>query len=427
MSQVADNRYLRPDGSHRVVITGTGVISPVGHSVDESMTGLLEGRSGIRFMPEWGHIADLQTRIGGTVEGIDLQKHYHRRVRRTKGRVALLALHATEQAVAQAGLSDETIKSGRAGVAYGSTSGSSIELEKFSLPLILEKSMRGLESNAYLRIMAHTCATNLAHHYSVRGRVVPTCSACTSGSQAIGSGYELIRSGVQDVMICGGAEEMHYTTAVTFDLLMAASVHFNETPEESPRPFDAKRDGLVVGEGAATLVLESLAHAKARGAEILGEVLGYASNCDGVHFTAPDPSGMAQVMQLSLRDAGLSPADVDYVNAHATGTPVGDTAESQATFAVFERPVPISSMKGYVGHTLGACGAMEAAWSLEMLRRQLLVPTRNLGDVDSSCAALDYVREVRREVPLRRVMSNNFAFGGINTSMVLGPSPVEEA
>jgi 3-oxoacyl-[acyl-carrier-protein] synthase II len=338
------------------------------------------------------------------------------------GRVALLALHATEQATAQAGLEAELLSSGRTGIAYGSTSGSSIELEAFSRPLMNTNSMRGLESNAYLRIMAHTCAANLASHFRVRGRVQPTCSACTSGSQAVGVGYEVIKRGTADVMICGGAEEMHYTTAVTFDLLMATSVHFNDTPEASPRPFDRGRDGLIVGEAAATLVLEELEHAKKRGATIHAEVLGYASNCDGGHITQPDPEGMRRVMMLSLEDAGVSPDQIDYVNAHATGTPIGDVAEARATWSVFERAVPISSQKGHVGHTLGACGTLEAIWTVEMMRRGFFAPTRNLTEVDPECPALDFVQEIR-EAKAKIAMSNNFAFGGVNTSIVLGLAP----
>ncbi len=400
------------------MITGSGVITPIGASVPESLESLKAGRGGVRFMPEFDHVKDLHGRLGAPVEGVDLLKHYDRKVRRTMGRVALLALHATEQAVAEAGLDPPLLTSGRAGVAYGSTSGSSSELEGFSGPLLLEGSMRGLKSNAFLRFMAHTCAANLAKHYAITGRVASTCTACTSGAQAIGEGYELVRAGIQDVMICGGAEELHYITAVTFDLLMATSIHFNAAPDESPRPFDERRDGLVVGEAAGTLVLEELDHARARGASVLGEVLGYASCCDGGHMTAPDPAGMRAVMELSLADAGIAAEDVGYVNAHGTGTPVGDLAESRATYEVFGGGVPVSSLKGFVGHTLGACGAIEAAWSLGALTRGFLPAGKNLDRVDPACAPLDYLRECRATTE-RVFVSNNFAFGGINTSLVI--------
>lgn len=405
-----------------MVVTGTGVLSPIGNSVEASIAALRAGMSGVRFMPAWDVIGDLKGRIGATVEGIDFKTHFDRRQRRTMGRVAMLAVHATQQAVAEAGLDPETLAGPRTAVAFGSTHGSGSEADAFSEPLALHKSMRGLESNAFFRFMSHTVAVNVAHFYKVQGRVVPTCTACTSGSQAIGTGLELIRSGVADVVLTGGAEEMHYKTQVTFDLLMAASTRYNDRPTASPRPFDADRDGLVLGEGAGALVLESLEHAEARGATILAEVLGYGSNCDGSHLTMPSQDGMERVMRLSLEDAGLGPEAIDYVNAHGTGTEAGDIAESQATRTVFGRAVPISTQKGYVGHTVGACGAIEAAWTIAMMRGGFVVPNKNLEVLDPRCGALDYVREVRA-ASLRCVMSNNFAFGGINTSLVFGPPP----
>lgn len=406
----------------RVVVTGMGVLSPIGNSVADSIASLREGRSGVRFMPEWDFVADLQGRLGATVDGLDFKQIFDRRQRRTMGRVAQLAVHAAQHAVEEAGLGAEVLSSPRTAVAFGSTHGSGSEADAFGEPLAMHRSMRGLESNAFFRFMSHTVAVNVAHFFKVRGRVVPTCTACTSGSQAIGTGYELIRAGVADVALAGGAEEMHYKTAVTFDLLMAASTRYNDRPGESPRPFDTGRDGLVLGEGAGALVLESLEHARARGATVLAEVLGYGSNCDGSHLTVPSQDGMERVMRLALADAEVDAGAIDYVNAHGTGTDVGDVAESQATRAVFERAVTISTQKGYVGHTVGACGALEAAWSIAMMRGGFVVPNRNLVDLDPRCAELDYVREVR-EARLRRVMTNNFAFGGINTSLVLGPAP----
>ncbi len=410
----------------RVVVTGIGVTTPIGHDVASSTASLRAGRHGIRKMPEWDAIEDMHGRLGSTVDGLDLMAHYPRKRRRTMGKVALLAVHATEEAVTQSGLTDEQLKSHRTGVAFGSTSGSGSETEAFSKPLALTQSMQGLESNAYFRLMTHTCAVNVGQFFGVRGRIASTCTACTSGSMGIGTGYELIRDGIQDVVLAGGAEEMHYMTAVTFDLLMATSHKYNDRPDESPRPFDSARDGLVIGEGAGAFVLESLEHASARGAEPLAELLGYASNCDGAHLTAPRKEGMQRVMELSLADAGIGPDLIDYVCAHGTGTEIGDIAESQATEAVFgkkrEGSPAVASLKGYVGHTLGACGAIEAAWCVSMMREGFLAPNRNLVDVDPRCGVLDYVREVR-DVRPRFVMNNNFAFGGINTSMVLGPPP----
>jgi len=335
------------------------------------------------------------------------------------GRVALLATYATAQALAMSGLEAERLGGGTVGLAYGSTSGSSEALAEFCKTLLLNMSMRGLQSTSFLKFMAHTCAANLAQFFGVRGRIIPVNSACTSGAQAIGFAYESIKFGQQDVMIAGGSDEMHYTTAVTFDLMYATSANFNDRPDLSPRPFDVRRDGLVVGEGAGTLVLEDREHALARGATILGEIHGFGTNCDGIHMTAPSEPGMRAAMQLALRDAGVGPADIDYINAHGTATDIGDIAEATATLAVFARPVPISSSKSFTGHTMGACGAIESAFCVAMLRDGFLAPTRNLEQVDPRCEGLDYIRELRRVSP-RTIMTNNFAFGGVNTSLILG-------
>ncbi len=402
----------------RVVITGFGVNSPIGNSDSEILESLRTQRHGIRRMPEWDHIPDLQTRIGGMVSGLDLMAYYPRRKRRTMGIVGLYAMHSAEQALAASGISPEMLATGRAGVAYGSTTGSSRALEEFCGPLFTQFTMRGLDGSAYLKFMTHTCAANLASTFGVKGRVLPVISACTSGSQSIGVAYEQIKFGRQDVMIAGGAEEMHYATAVTFDLLMATSIRYNDTPHLSPRPFDSARDGLVVGEGAGTVILEALEHAEARGAKILAEIVGFGTNCDGLHITAPSEDGMRGAMELALEDAHASASDVDYVNAHGTGTEIGDIAESQATHAVFKREVPISTMKGYTGHTLGACGAMEVAFCLIMMREGFLAANRNLVDVDPRCAKLGYLRENAAIAP-RLIMTNNFAFGGVNTSLLL--------
>jgi 3-oxoacyl-[acyl-carrier-protein] synthase II len=268
--------------------------------------------------------------------------------------------------------------------------------------------------------MSHTTTANLAGLYGIRGRVISTCAACVSASQAVGAGYEAISVGAQKVMLCGGSEELHWVPAGVFDILFATSHRYNDRPHLSPRPFDVGRDGLVIAEGAGTVVLEELEHAKKRGAHIHAEVLGYGTNCDGSHLTAPSSDGMADAMRLALRDAGLGPQDIQYVNAHATATQIGDVSESHATRAVLGENVPISSTKGFTGHTLGACGTIEVAFCIAMMRDEFLAPTRNLSDLDPECAYLDYVTDEPRHQKVDRVMTNNFAFGGINTSLVLG-------
>lgn len=407
----------------RVVVTGIGLATPIGHDLDAASRSLRTGRSGVRRMPQWDAIGALQTRLAGRIDDLELTGRWPRKKVRSMGRVALLATHASEQAVQDAGLTAEELTSGAVGLAHGSTHGSSHELEAFARRVFTSQSLAGVESTGYLKYMSHTTAANLALFFGIKGRVVPTCAACVSSSLAVGTGYELVRSGLAEVMICGGAEELHYMHAAVFDVLFATSTRFNDRPAESPRPFDRQRDGLVVGEGAATLVLEPLERARARGARIHCEILGYGSNCDGTHVTSPSVEGMAGAMRLALADARLAPARVQYVNAHATATVVGDACESRATLEVLGPDVAVSSTKGLTGHTLGACGAMELAFTVAMMRDGFLAPTTNLEEPGPDCAPLDYVRNGPRQARVDVAMSNNFAFGGLNTSLVIGRAP----
>jgi 3-oxoacyl-[acyl-carrier-protein] synthase II len=400
-----------------VVITGVGIASPIGNSLDAVSLALREGRHGIATQPDWSAYGNLATRLAAPVRDLAFST-YERRTTRTMGRVALLSAHASDQAVADAGLTPEELVSGNVGLAYGSTHGSSSELERFCRELFRNESLKGLPSTAYPKFMSHTCAANLALHYGITGRIITTCSACVSSSQAIGYGYEAVKYGFQDAMICGGAEELHFTHAGVFDIMYATSSSYNDRPELSPRPFDARRDGLVIGEGAATVVLESYDAAAARGAHVYAEVIGYGTNCDGRHMTNPSAEGMARAMRLCLKDAGASVDAIDYVNAHGTATEFGDIAESAASLQVLGDRIPFSSTKGYTGHTLGACGSIEAAFCLAMMRDGFLAANRNLDEVDPRCAPLDYVRGGPRQTRPRTIMTNNFAFGGINTSLI---------
>jgi 3-oxoacyl-[acyl-carrier-protein] synthase II len=360
----------------------------------------------------------LRTRLAAPIEGFTVPDHYPRKKIRTMGRVSLLATRATELALDDAGLlGSPSIADGATGLAYGSTSGSPPAMEVYARTFYTSRSVKGIAATDYPQFMSHTCVANLALFFGIRGRIVPTCSACTAGSQGIGYGYEAIRLGRQDLMIAGGAEELHPVNAAVFDIMFATSVR-NDSPKRTPRPFDAARDGLVVGEGAGTVVLEELEHARARGARIYAEVVGYGTNCDGHHMTNPDVDGMRGVMELALADAGLAPSAIGYVNAHGTGTELGDVAESQATARVFGRGVPVSSLKGHLGHTLGACGALEAWMAIQMAREGWVAPTLNLDDVDPRCGDLDYVQGEPRPLAPEYVMSNNFAFGGVNTSLI---------
>jgi len=379
---------------------------------------LRAGRSGVRRIPEWDDVEGLKTQLGAPIDDFERPASYSRKKTRSMGRVALLSARAVELALAESGLIDSaSLGDGSVGISYGSTSGSPPAMEVYARQFMNERTTRGITANEYVRFMSHTCAANIAQFFGIRGRVVPTCSACTSGSQGIGYGYEAIRFGRQDVMVTGGAEEFHQIDAAVFDILYATSTR-NDEPGSTPRPFDAERDGLVVGEGAGALVLEELEHARSRGAPILAEVIGYGTNCDGAHVTNPDAGSMERVMRLALADAGIDAAAVDAVNAHGTATEVGDIAESQATGAVFGRAAPVTALKSFLGHTLGACGALEAWIGIEMMREGWLAHTLNLTRVDERCADLDYVMGAPRQQEQNVVMSNNFAFGGVNTSLL---------
>jgi 3-oxoacyl-[acyl-carrier-protein] synthase II len=393
-----------------------GGLCALGHDGKAVLEGLRARRSGVTLIPEWDAWDGLRTRLAAPVR--DFEHAWPRKKTRTMGRVSLLAARASEIALADAGLAGSALLAdGSTGVAYGSTSGSPPAMEVYARNFYAKRTTRGIAATDYVQFMSHTCAANLAHFFEIRGRVIPTCSACTSGSQGIGYAYESIRLGRERIMLAGGAEELHAIDAAVFDIMFATSTR-NDAPTTTPRPFDESRDGLVVGEGAATLVLEDLDHALARGARIHAEVAGWGTNCDGRHLTNPDAEGMVRVIRLALGDAGLAPDAVDYVNAHGTATEVGDIAESAATHEVFGARIPTSSLKSYLGHTLGACGAIEAWLTLEMLHEGWFAPTLNLERVDPRCAPLDYLRGDGRAIDADVVMSNNFAFGGVNTSLI---------
>jgi 3-oxoacyl-[acyl-carrier-protein] synthase II len=401
----------------RVVVTGMGGVTALGDRWADIETRLRAGRNAITRVPAWSRFDGLHTQLGAPVTHFEVPAGYPRRKTRSMGRVSMLAVRASEMALADAGLEDDTsIADGRMGVAYGSSSGSVDPIRAFAR-MLDTGSMEGITSNSYIQMMPHTSAVNVGLFWDLKGRVVPTSSACASGSQAIGYAYEAIQTGKQAMMLAGGAEELSGPAVAVFDTLYATSTR-NEHPETTPRPFDLNRDGLVVGEGAATLVLEDYEHARARGATIHAEVVGFGCNSDGSHMTQPTAATMAIAMRLALADAGLSAEAIAYVNAHGTATDRGDIAESHATAEVFGERMPISSLKSYVGHTLGACGALEAWWTIEMMKRNWYAPTLNLDTVDPACAPLDYIQHEGRAIDADYVMSNNFAFGGINTSLV---------
>nr|WP_315592859.1 beta-ketoacyl-ACP synthase [uncultured Cupriavidus sp.] len=401
----------------RVVVTGAGAVSALGNDWATVRERLASGRNAVVHMPEWDDIRGLNTRLGAPVPPFTLPPHYTRKLTRSMGRVSLMAVLASEAALADAGLAGSPlVTGGRMGIAYGSSTGTPSAIQDFGR-MMSERSTEDISATTYIRMMPHTTAVNIGVFFGITGRILTTSSACTSGSHGIGYAFETIRAGKQVAMLAGGGEELDATEAAVFDTLFATSTR-NDAPETTPRPFDANRDGLVLGEGAGTLVLEELEHAQARGARILAEIVGYGTNSDGAHVTQPQAETMAVAMRLALEDANLEASAIGYVNAHGTATDHGDIAESHATHAVLGPNVPISSLKSYLGHTLGACGALEAWMTIEMMRDGWFAPTVNLVDPDPRCASLDYIIGEGRRLDTEYVMSNNFAFGGINTSLV---------
>jgi 3-oxoacyl-[acyl-carrier-protein] synthase II len=403
--------------TRRVVVTGMGGISPLGNDWDTIRARLGEYRNAIVRMESWAAYEGLNTNLAAPAAPFELGERYNRKATRSMGRVAILATRASELALLDAGLLDDPFtKSGHMGVSFGSSVGTTSAICGFG-HMLEQFNTRGINATTYIKMMAHTSPVNIGVFFGLTGRVITTSSACTSGSQGIGYAYEAIREGKQKAMVSGGAEELCPTEAAVFDTLFATSV-CNDAPHTTPRPYDGSRDGLVIGEGAGALILEDLEHALARGATIHAELVGFGTNSDGCHVTQPNSATMKVAMQLALEQAGLKPADIGYINGHGTATEAGDIAESHATAEVFGNSTPISSLKSYMGHTLGACGALEAWFSIKMMNEGWFAPTVNLNNVDPRCADLDYIKGEGRKIDCEYIMSNNFAFGGINTSLI---------
>ena len=400
----------------RVVITGIGIKSPIGNTLSEFQENLFDMKSGIQAMDCWDDIVGLKTKVAGIVVGID-EKKIPRQNRRSMDRGSILAALACTDAILDAQLSQEEISSYRTGIAYGSTVGGAATLEKVFGDLREDSSYMKQTSMDFLKYMSNTVCGNLSSYLNIKGISIPTCSACTSSSQAIGMGYELIKNSQIDRMICGGSEGMHHSLASIFDVIGAASSAFNETPEKSSRPFDKNRDGVVVAEGAGTLILEELESALKRGARIYAEIISYSTNCNGSHMTNPHEESIINVMETAINNANLKTSDIDYINAHATSTDLGDIIESNAIHKIFQDKVPVSSIKGQIGHTLGACGAIESIAAICSITQSKLPSNINIDNLDEECSSLDYIKEVR-EQEVTTVLKNNFAFGGINTSLI---------
>ncbi len=400
-----------------VVVTGIGVISPVGNDFSQLLAALSAGRSGVQEVAALEQVGGLRSRLGATVSAID-PRQIPRKFRRTMSNMSIYAYLASRQALTMAAYPEDRLNSGDLGVSIGSTLGSTVTSENFFSDYFRDHSLERMKTGLFFKMMGHSCAANVAQSFGITGRVFAPSAACATSSQAVGYGYEQIALGRQQAILCGGAEEFHPLTVATFDIMHAASTSYNQQPRMTPRPFDAKRDGIVCGEGCGILLLESEAGAKQRGAKILAEIIGFATTSDTSSIASPDIGAMVNCMELALVDAGLDAADIDYVNAHATGTEQGDIAEAAAIKQLFGHRVPVSSFKGHLGHTLAASGALELAGSIGMLQQQQLIATLNLDQVDERCSGIAHVQE-NRPGTVKIILKNNFAMGGINTTTIL--------
>jgi 3-oxoacyl-[acyl-carrier-protein] synthase II len=371
----------------------------------------------VRYVPELEQVGGLRSRIAALVEGID-PKQIPRRFRRSMSRMSIYAYLASRQALNMAAYPADELDQGRTGVVIGSTLGSTETSEAFFADYFTDHSLERMRSGLFFQLMGHSCAANVAQSLGITGRVLAPASACATSCQAIGYAYEQIAFGKQDAILCGGADEFHPLTAATFDIMHAASTAYNEKPAQAPRPFDVERDGVVCGEGSGVLFLENKHLAQKRGAPILAEIIGFATTSDTSSIANPDVNAMHTCMRLALEDAGIEAHELDYINAHATGTRQGDIAEVEALAHLVGEEVPVSSFKGHLGHTLAASGALELAATVAMMRRGELAATRNLTAVDPACSGVKHLQHNLQRHP-SYVLKNNFAMGGINSTVII--------
>ena len=397
----------------RVVITGMGAVSPYGEGIGMLMSGMHDNACALRLLPEY-QLQGLSCRVAGLVPPLD-ERRIPRELRRTMSPMSIFACLAAWEALAQAGF-DRSLGLPSTGVAIGSTLGSPQMLHEFFALFLRELSVENMRSTVFFKVMGHSAAANVALACGCNGRTLAPAAACASGLMSICLGYEAIAAGREALMLCGGADEFHLLTSATFDRLGAAS--HEAIPEAASRPFDISRSGIVCGEGAGVLLLENLENALAREARILAEIRGCAMVSSPASIAHPDAQSIADCMRRALHDASLSPQAVAYVNAHATATEYGDIAEGQAIQAVFGSTVPVSSMKGHMGHTMAACGALESIICVEMLRESVYFPTLNLENPDARCGDLAHISSTQTSHGKTPVLKNSFALGGCNCTVI---------
>ena len=415
---------MRRNGDRRVVVTGLGLVTPLGTGIEKNWEALMAGRSGIGPITRFD-VSDFAARIAGEVRDFDPHDWIEKKDVKKMDLFIQYAVGAAEQAMRQSGLKIDDSNAERVGVLVGVGIGGLLTIEENHL-LFLDTRLKRITPFFIPKLISNLAPGQIAIRYGARGINLSTTSACASGSHAVGEAYRMIRDGYLDAAITGGAEAALTSLGIGGFIAMRALSTRNDAPEAASRPFDAERDGFVMSEGAASLILEEREAALARGANILAEMAGYAANGDAYHMTSPSPEGQGtgRCMTLCLEDGDLDPNEVDYINAHGTSTPQGDVAETQAIKHVFgERAakIAVSSTKSMTGHTLGAAGAIESVYTVLAIERRMVPPTINYEHPDPECD-LDYVPNQPRPARIRIALNNSFGFGGTNTTLAFKPA-----
>lgn len=398
----------------KVVVTGLGIVSSIGVGCEAVLQALKQGKSGIVSEPEFIE-KGMRSQIAGLVN-LDFKEHIDRRILRFMGDAAAYAYIAMKEAISQAGLTEDQVSNERTGLFVGSGGGDTAAIVD-AADTLRTRGIRRVGPYAVPKAMSSTTSANLATAFKIKGASLTVSSACSTSAHCIELACDEIMLGRHDIMFAGGGESANWSISCLFDGMGALSKNYNETPEKASRPYDADRDGFVIGAGGGILVLESEEHAKARGANILAEVVGFGATSDGYDMVAPSGEGAMRCMKLALKDC---PYSIDYINTHGTSTVLGDIKELEAIAAVFgdKRP-PISSTKSMTGHALGAAGVNEAIFSILMMQNDFIAPSINIDKLDERCLGFDIVANVARNCKLETVMSNSFGFGGTNASIIL--------
>lgn len=397
----------------RVVVTGMGIVSCLGNDISAVLDALRAGRSGIKFQESYKEMG-FRSHVAGSIE-INLAELIDRKVLRFMGDAAAYAYLSMQQAIADSGLTEDQVSNERAGIIMGSGGASSMNLVE-AADILREKGLKRVGPYRVTQTMGSTTSACLATPFKIKGVNYSISSACATSAHCVGNAMELIQLGKQDIVFAGGGEEEHWTLTALFDAMGALSTKYNETPDKASRAYDANRDGFVIAGGGGCLVLEEYEHAKARGAKIYAELVGYGATSDGYDMVAPSGEGAVRCMKQALTTVK---GDIDYINSHGTSTPVGDLAELKAVKETFGNKIPpISSTKSLTGHSLGATGVQEAIYSLLMMEHDFICASANIETLDPEAEGMPIALKRQDNVKLNRVMSNSFGFGGTNATLV---------